>query len=66
MSSDPEVYVSEAEYVTIDVKEMTAKRMVNWLENVADMYDMGGAEKSAEHARVIAKRISHELGENDE
>jgi hypothetical protein len=64
--TDPEIYVNDAEYVSIDVKEMTAKRMVNWLENVADVYDIGGAEKSAEHARVIAKRISHELGENDD
>jgi len=59
------VYCEATDYVTVDMKRLTAERVVTWLEDAAQTYEIGGADKSAEHARAVAKRLENEL-ENDE
>jgi Arc/MetJ-type ribon-helix-helix transcriptional regulator len=59
-----EVYGSRAEYVRLAFKETTAHRIVGWLRDMADVYEIGGSEKSAEHARAVADRLEAELPED--
>lgn len=56
-----EVYATDADYVRLDMKRLTAKRLVGWLKDAADVFEIGGASKSAEHARAVANRLEHEL-----
>jgi Arc/MetJ-type ribon-helix-helix transcriptional regulator len=59
-----EVYASRADYVRLAFKETTAHRMVGWLRDAAEVYDIGGAEKSAEHCRALADMLESELPED--
>jgi len=60
------VYVTDADYIRLDVKRTTAGRLVGWLEEFAEYADVAGHDKSAEHARRVAKRLEYGLeGETD-
>lgn len=52
-----EVYGEEADFVHLAFKTMTARRMVRWLDDLADVYEIGGSDKSSEDVRVVARRI---------
>ena len=59
-----EVYASRADYVRLAFKETTAHRMVGWLRDAGEVYDIGGAENSAEHCRALANMLESELPED--
>ena len=56
-----EVYATEADYVRLAMKEMTAKRMVGWLDAYAEYEQVAGNTATAEHAEHMARRLEHEV-----
>ena len=57
------VFAKDADFVTLALKRTTAERVAGWLRDAAEIYDIGGAEASAEHARVVANRLEAEVGD---
>jgi len=49
------------------MKEMTAKRLIGWLNAYAEYENTAGNDTTAEHAQHIAERLEHRLeGGSDE
>lgn len=56
-----EIYASEADFVTVAMKTMTAERLVGWLREYAEYCRIAGSTKTAEHADVVANRLAAEV-----
>jgi hypothetical protein len=56
-----EVYATDADYVKLAFKTMTAQRMAGWLRGYADYCDFAGNDITATHARGVANRIAAEV-----
>lgn len=56
-----EVYATDAPFVTLAMKTMTAQRMVGWLRDFADYCDSAENTKTATDARGVANRIAAEV-----
>jgi hypothetical protein len=56
-----QVYAAEADWVKVAMKEMTARRMVGWLNAYAEYETTAGNDTTAEHARHMADRLQSEV-----
>lgn len=61
----PEVFATHANYVHLDVKQMTAERIVGWLRGFAEQCDEDGNTVSARHARSVANQFEHAINADD-
>jgi hypothetical protein len=60
-----DVYATDADFVKLAMKRMTARRMVGWLREYAQYADVAGSTKTAEHARHVADSLAQELPDED-
>jgi len=56
-----EVYVSHANYIRIDLKVTTARRLSGWLKDFADYCDLAGNTTTSDHARHVANILERKV-----
>jgi len=60
-----QVYLSDADFVKLAMKRMTAKRVVGWLRDYAEYADLAGTDQTAADARNVANRLAAELPDEE-
>jgi hypothetical protein len=53
--------VQDRDYVRIEMKRLTAERMVGWLHEFAEYCESDGYDVTARHAKHVAGRLLREV-----